>query len=108
MSTRLKVLGGTRSLGAPRLCDTCQCGVVTRGAPDSDEDIFCTVTARRLARAVVECNRYVDRSQPSLWDMRQIAWVLDTDPKRQRMGFIRANEWETKHEDEDLLPSKYR
>jgi hypothetical protein len=40
--------------------------------------------------------------------MRQIAWVLDTDPKRQRMGFIRANEWETKHEDEDLLPSKYR
>jgi len=82
--------------------------VVTRGAPDSDEDIFCTVTERRLARAVVECNRYVDRNQPSLWDMRQIAWVLDTDPKRQRMGFIRANEWETKHEDEDLLPSKYR
>jgi hypothetical protein len=80
--------------------------VVTRGAPDSDEEIFCTITERRLARAVVECNRYVDRNQPSLWDMRQIAWVLDTDSRRQRIGFIRAREWEAKHADEDLLPAK--
>jgi hypothetical protein len=62
MSTRLKVPGGTRSFGAPRLCDTCQTGVVRRDAPDSDEEIFCTITQHRLARAVVECNRYVDRS----------------------------------------------
>jgi hypothetical protein len=107
MSTRLKVLGGTRSLAAPRLCDTCQSGVVTRGAPDSDEEIFCTITERRLQRSVVECNRYVDRNQPSLWDMRQIAWVLDTDPRRQRIGFVRSKEWETKHADEDLLPSQF-
>ena len=107
MSTRLKVLGGTRSLGAPRLCDSCQSGVVRRGAPDSDEEIFCTITEQRLARAVVECNRYVDRNQPSLWDMRQIAWVLDTDPRRQRIGFIRSREWEAKHTDEDLLPSQF-
>jgi uncharacterized cysteine cluster protein YcgN (CxxCxxCC family) len=88
MSTRLKVLGGTRSPGAPRLCDTCQSGVITRVAPDSDEDIFCTVTERRLARAAVECNRYVDRNQPSLRDMRQIAWVPGTDSGRRRMGFM--------------------
>jgi hypothetical protein len=104
MSTRLKVLGGTRSPGAPRLCDTCQSGVVRRGAPDSDEEIHCLITQHRLARAVVECNRYVDRSQPSLWDMRRIAWVLDTDSKRTRIGFVRAGEWETKHPDEELIP----
>jgi len=107
MSTRLKVLGGTRSMDAPRLCDSCQFGVVRRGAPESDEEIFCKLTEQRLGRAVVECNRYVDRNLPSLWDMRQIAWVLDTDSKRQRIGFIRAREWEAKNPDDDLLPSSF-
>jgi len=36
--------------------------------------------------------------------MRQIAWVLQTDSKRQKIGFLRAKEWERKHEDEELLP----
>ena len=42
MSTRLKVLNGPSSALAPRLCDTCQSGVVRRGAADSDEHIYCT------------------------------------------------------------------
>lgn len=107
MSTKLKVVGGTRSLESPRLCDTCQYGVVKRGAPESDEEIYCMYTKQRLARAVVECNRYADRNLPSLWDMRQIAWVLDADSKRQRIGFIRAREWEVKNPDEELIPSHY-
>jgi hypothetical protein len=107
MSTRLKVLGGTRSASAPRLCDSCQSGVVRRGAPDSDEEIYCTITEQRLARSVVECNRYVDARQPSLWDMRKIAWVLDGDSRRQRIGFIRSDEWEVLHADEDLLPPEF-
>jgi len=61
MSTRLKVPGGTRSPDSPRLCDTCQSGVVRKGAPESDEDVYCTFTKQRIARSVVECNRYVDR-----------------------------------------------
>jgi len=36
--------------------------------------------------------------------MKQIAWVLRTDSKRQNMGFVRAEEWERLHQDEDLLP----
>lgn len=105
MSTRLKVLGGTRSLDAPRLCDSCQSGVVLRGASDSDELIHCTVMERDVKTRVVECSRYIDRSRPSLWDMRQIAWVLQTDSKRQKIGFLRAKEWERKHENEELLPT---
>ena len=104
MSTRLKILSGTRSSLAPRLCDTCQSGVVRRGAADSDEHVYCLVTGRDVATRVVECNRYVDRHKPSLWDMRQIAWVLRTDSNRQRIGFIRAKEWERKYADEELLP----
>src|SRR5262245_4442228 len=105
MSTRLKVLSGTRSSHAPRLCDTCDSGVVRKGASDSDEAVYCRITKGELNTRVVECSRYVNRSQPSLWDMRQTAWVLQTDSKRQKIGFLRAKEWERKHEDEELLPS---
>jgi len=105
MSTRLKVLSGTRSAHAPRLCDTCRSGVVRRGAAESNEEIYCTLIERKVTMRVIECSRYVDRSRPSLWDMREIAWVLQTDSKRQKIGFLRAKEWERKHEDEELLPS---
>ena len=105
MGTRLKVLNGTRSPEAPRLCDTCQSGVVRRGAAESDEHIFCRNIEREVRTRVVECNVYVNRSQPSLWDLRQIAWVLDVDSKRQRMGFLRAHDWEKEHEDEELIPA---
>jgi hypothetical protein len=96
--------GGTRSSATPRLCDTCQSGIVTRGASDSDEQVFCLITNQRIHRSIVG-NRYVNRNLPSLWHMRQIAWVLDIDAKRQRIGFVRAEEWERKHNGEELLPS---
>ena len=105
MGTRLKVLNGTRSAHAPRLCDTCQNGIVRRGAAESDEQIYCNFIRREVHTRVVECNVYSDRSQPSLWELRQIAWVLDVDSKRQQIGFLRAREWEKQHENEELIPS---
>jgi len=105
MRTHLKVLHGTRSAGASRLCDTCQSGLVRRGAADSDEQVYCMVIERDVRTRIVECNRYVDRTLPSLWDMKQIAWVLRTDSKRRQIGFVRAKDWERLHEDEELLPS---
>jgi len=104
MSTLLKVVRGTRSAELPRLCDSCSSGIVRRGPSESDEHVHCTVTERDVTMRVVECTRYVDRTQPSLWDMREIAWILQTDSKRQRIGFLRAKEWARKHEDEELLP----
>jgi hypothetical protein len=37
--------------------------------------------------------------------MKEVAWVLQTDSRRERIEFIKAKEWERKHEDEALLPS---
>lgn len=105
MSTRFRVQNGTRSLLAPRLCDTCNSGIVRKGASESEEEVFCQVTNQRVETRVVECNRYNDRAKPSLWEMRQIAWVLQTDSRREKIGFLRAKEWERKHDDEELLPS---
>jgi hypothetical protein len=105
MSTRLKIQNGTRSALAPRLCDTCQSGAVHRGSAESDEHVYCNFIRREVRTRVVECNVYVDRFQPSLWDLRQIAWVLEVDSKRQRIGFLRAKDWEKQHEAEELIPS---
>ena len=104
MSTHLKIPSGTRSTQAPRLCDTCQSGVIRRGAAESDEHIYCAFIAREVRTRVVECNRYEDRTRPALWAMKQIAWVLRTDSKRQPLGFVRAADWERQHENENLLP----
>jgi len=105
MSTLLKIMSGTRSPESPRLCDTCDSGMVHRGAAESDEHVYCTIIERQVHTRVVECNRYQNRSRPSLWDLRQIAWVLRTDARRQPMGFVRAAEWERQHKDEELIPS---
>ena len=45
---------------------------------------------------MTDCNEYLHRNHPSLYEMESIAWVLRTDASRQRIGFVRAR---------DLTPS---
>jgi hypothetical protein len=101
---KIKVFKGTRSASSARLCDSCSSGLITRGAMDSDEGVFCNWTQRPVNRRVVECNRYQNSSEPSLYFLEQIAWVLRTDSKRQKVGFVSASEWRRKNPDENLLP----
>jgi hypothetical protein len=81
-----EVINGGRTT-SKRLCDTCEHGVILRGASESEELVYCNEMMRPVAIQVVECNRYKEGGTPSLWDMRQIAWVLNTDPNRQKIGF---------------------
>ena len=103
--TQIKVFQGTRSVDSPRLCDSCSNGVVMRGPADSEEYIHCSLMEKPIKMRVTECNRYVDRSKPSLWAMKEIAWVLQSDSKRQKIGFVTAKEWRKLNEDENLVPA---
>ena len=103
--TQIKVFQGTRSVDAPRLCDSCSNGVVMRGPADSEEYIHCSLMEKPIKMRVTECNRYVYRSKPSLWAMKEIAWVLQSDSKRQKIGFVTAKEWRKLNEDENLVPA---
>ena len=105
--TKIKVFQGTRSVDAPRLCDSCSNGVVMRGPAESEERVHCSVMDKPIQMRVTECNRYVDRSQPSLWAMKEIAWVLQSDSKRQQIGFVTAREWRKLNEDENLVPLQF-
>lgn len=56
---------------------------------------------------VVECSAYSYRTKPSLREMEEIAWVLQTDKKRQQVGFVSSADWRRQH-DERLLPAHLR
>jgi hypothetical protein len=104
--TTINIFQGTRSADAARLCDSCSNGVVMRGPAESEERVYCMLMERRIEMRVTECNRYVDRCQPSLWAMKEIAWVLESDSKRQKIGFVTAKEWRKLNEHENLVPQQ--
>jgi hypothetical protein len=41
---------------------------------------------------VISCSGYSDRRQPSLREMEEIAWVLRTDARKKRIGFVHARD----------------
>jgi hypothetical protein len=104
--SKLKVFHGTRSVDAPRLCDSCDEGVVLRGPAESEEYVYCMMVRKRIEMRVTECNRYIDREQAPLWALKEIAWVLHNDSKREKIGFVSAQEWQDKNEDEELVPGE--
>jgi hypothetical protein len=104
---KLKIFQGTRSVDAPRLCDSCSNGVVMRGPANSEEYVYCSLMEKPIRMRVTECNRYMDRAQPALWAMKEIAWVLEADSKRQKIGFVSAKEWRKQNQNEDLVPGGF-
>ena len=95
---------GTRSVSSPRLCDGCWNGVVTRGATESQERVYCTAMEREVHIRIIECSAYVQRNRSTLKDLTELAWILRTDSNRQAAGFVRACDWRKKHEDEPVIP----
>lgn len=100
----IKVQNGTRS-DTKAICKTCAHGVVARGSADSNEFIHCGFMGKRITMVVTECNKYIDSSQPSLYDLREIAWVLETSKNRNVIGFTSPQDWADKSRN-SLPPSR--
>lgn len=91
---RLKIHGGSVSDGHASLCSTCRSATIIRGARLTDEIISC---GKRLVRdeihfSVASCTGYSDRSLPSLYDLEDTAWVLRSDARTKKIGFVRARD----------------
>ncbi|MGE3492018.1 MAG: hypothetical protein AB7N29_18580 [Vicinamibacterales bacterium] len=100
---RLKIHGGTVSDGQASLCLTCRSATIIRGARLTDEIISC---GKRIVRdeirfAVASCTGYSDRSLPSLYDLEDVAWVLRSDARTKKIGFVRARD--LKHTERHVL-----
>jgi len=55
--------------------------------------IECDWFSRHIREPIVHCSKHSDRSIPSLSDMRNTAWILQTDEKKKVIGFISNQEW---------------
>jgi hypothetical protein len=66
--------------------------MVVRGHSLNSEIVRCHALERTMNFPVTQCDSYDDRSQPSLWDMKEVAWALVTD-RRNRIGFVPRKDW---------------
>lgn len=92
---QIKIQGGTIQHDGASLCVTCRHATIIQGPGLGDRIVQCGRLYGRpmgIPFPVVTCSGYSDRRQASLHEMEEIAWVLRTDPKRNRIGFVSAEE----------------
>lgn len=91
---RLKIQGGTATLGDPPLCHTCRYATIIRGPRLRDEIIACGRLSERsrVRFTVTECSGYSDKRHTSIRDMEEIAWVLRSDARSKTIGFVPAKQ----------------
>ena len=90
----IKVHGGTTN-EQRSLCTTCRYATVIRGHRLDEEIVECGQLAggHSLVRfAVASCSRYLHSNHPSLREMEGTAWILRTDAKRKRIGFVHSRD----------------
>jgi hypothetical protein len=87
-------------------CGSCEQALCIRH-DNEDTVTYCTYMAENplvINRAVKECSHYQEERDVSSWEMRQIAWILRTDP--QRVGRMALWGKEDVRREGTLLPMK--
>jgi hypothetical protein len=89
----LKVHNGTRRSDI-NLCSSCRYGFHTKASLSGNELVLCMAVnpAMRVPEPLAECSTYLDRTQPTLHDMQEIAWSLMTDKGGRKLGFLSPEE----------------
>jgi len=81
-------------LDGPSLCESCCNAHIAKGYRLNEEVTVCTATSpdHRIRFRVRECTSYVDRQRQSLYEMKQMAWVLAPRGPKRKAGFVHASE----------------
>lgn len=80
-----KIVRGATPKTAPSLCERCINGTHVRGQ-NFEEIMFCHDMRRDIPFPVDTCSSFEDRSKASLYDMKKIAWNVESRV-RGRTGF---------------------
>lgn len=101
MATLIKIEQGTAFHSGQNLCRSCVYGWVRETT--KEEAIFCenVQPTIRMRDPVVRCSQYKDKTATSLNDMYKMAFILETDKRKNVVGFVSAKEWFKKNEDID-------
>ena len=102
MDARIK--NGT-PLHGQSLCETCSRAHIARGFGEGEVLVICQATSpeHRVLYRVRECSNYVDLHRETLYEMRQIAWVLMPREGKRKAGFVPARDEEAEAEIELIL-----
>lgn len=101
---RIKISGGTVKDPKETLCRTCSHGTYMRGLRDSQEVVKCSIFESQVHFKVVDCNGFNSSAEPSLYDMKQIAWVLVTKEREGKFGFISGKQYKKEYKEEFEVP----
>lgn len=82
----LKIQNGTISDAGVSLCTTCTNATIAKGSGLAEELIYCSSLRSKLRFKVFKCSGYEDKRLPSLYEMQQLAWTLQTD-RTKKIGF---------------------
>ena len=93
------VQSGTRS--GPFLCDTCRYSQVTRGEQENQEDYHCSQFDKPILYKIVECSKYLLRGSMALYEMNDIAFVLEQ--KKGKVGFVSPKDRDNKNDLRELF-----
>lgn len=90
----IKVKDGTPLHGGKGLCHSCKHSHVFRAAAESDVFVRCQVSYEQnffVTKPIVSCSEYANKLDKSEYEMKEIAWVLETKNGKP-IGFISPNE----------------
>jgi hypothetical protein len=101
---RAHVKNGT-PLHGPPLCETCVYAHIARGFRESEELVQCAAhePVHRVPFRVRECSGYLDKTRESLYEMKQIAWLLAPRGPKRAAGFLARPEPETAESEVELI-----
>jgi len=68
--------------------------------------IECDWFSHLIQEPIAICSKHSDRRYPSLSDMRNTAWILQSDEKRKTIGFISNQQWRKSKNFRNDLPSQ--
>jgi hypothetical protein len=86
---QLKMYRGTPTNDTPHgLCGTCVHGHIRRDV-NNNEIVRCDETrpSSAIRYPITECSDYQDKSETSLYEYKQIAWMIDVNSKTGKIGF---------------------
>jgi hypothetical protein len=90
----IKIRGGTARSDSESLCKTCRLALRIKGPRQDDEITICGHYGNQVPVpfTVVECNCWDDRTKADVHTMARMAWVVSSDKKGGKIGFLSPSE----------------
>ncbi|SRR5260221_298578 len=88
---KFKMKGATARFDEPSLCLSCKHAILVRGEKLSQEYVECEALYSHMSpirTKITSCSAHIDKNHPSLRELEDMAWVLRTDNRTRKIGFV--------------------